>query len=37
MYKIAIWGTGSIYNRYINAVKLQEIRGGGYWRSIYYG
>lgn len=27
MYKIAIWGTGRIYDHYINTVKYQELLG----------
>ncbi len=27
MYKVIIWGTGEIYNRYINSLKLQEKSG----------
>ena len=27
MYNVIIWGTGHCYNRFFNALKLQELKG----------
>lgn len=30
MYKVIIWGTGKVYNRYLNCLKMQELMGNLY-------
>lgn len=37
MHRIAVWGVGSVYNRYFNALKLQEIQGKIRGGGIYTG
>lgn len=27
MYKVIIWGTGSLYNKSINLIRYQEMQG----------